>query len=55
MTVIVITNKRVKVDILKKVDRISQAGDKIFISVFEDSFPVCHSYNVSDIDEMKVY
>lgn len=55
MTVIVITNKRVKVDILKKVDRISQADDTIFITVFEKSYPVCHSYNVNDIDEMKVY
>jgi len=55
MTAIVITNKRIKVDVLKNVERISQADDTIFITVFEKSYPICHSYNRHDIDEIKVY
>lgn len=55
MTAIVITNKRIKVDVLKNVERISQADNTIFISVMEKSFPICHTYNRDDIDEIKVY
>lgn len=55
MTAVVITNKRIKVDVIKHVDRITESNDKIFITVFKDTYPMSHVYKKDDIDEIKVY
>lgn len=55
MTAVVITNKRIKVDVIKHVERITQSKDKIFITGIEDTYPRSHVYKKDDIDEIKVY